>query len=191
MSGYRSVRTRHTPSLAMRSPLMLIQTGWRTAASSTDRPALTKKVNVKLAQQAEASDFAQRLRGGAQGGAVRPAQPDWPQDRGGRLTSARVSGVSGFTRRQGHRPQEASATGSWPPSWSKPPSCTRAWSPRSTPDWIEPLAGHLTKTNHFEPHWEKKRGQVVAFEQITLYGMIVVGAPAGALRAHRSGAVCA
>ncbi|MBF0673774.1 ATP-dependent RNA helicase HrpA [Pseudomonas sp.] len=43
------------------------------------------------------------------------------------------------------------------------------------PDWIEPLAGHLIKKNHFEPHWEKKRGQVVAFEQVTLYGLIVVG----------------
>jgi ATP-dependent helicase HrpA len=43
------------------------------------------------------------------------------------------------------------------------------------PDWIEPLAGHLVKKNHFEPHWEKKRGQVVAFEQITLFGLIVVG----------------
>jgi len=43
------------------------------------------------------------------------------------------------------------------------------------PEWIEPLAGHLIKKNHFEPHWEKKRGQVVAFEQITLYGLIVIG----------------
>jgi ATP-dependent helicase HrpA len=43
------------------------------------------------------------------------------------------------------------------------------------PDWIEPLAGHLIKKNHFEPHWEKRRGQVVAFEQVTLYGLIVVG----------------
>lgn len=43
------------------------------------------------------------------------------------------------------------------------------------PDWIEPLAGHLVKKNHFEPHWEKKRGQVVAYEQITLYGLIIVG----------------
>ena len=43
------------------------------------------------------------------------------------------------------------------------------------PDWIEPLATHLIKKNHFEPHWEKKRGQVVAFEQITLYGLIIVG----------------
>ena len=46
---------------------------------------------------------------------------------------------------------------------------------RIEPEWIEPLAGHLVKTNHFEPHWEKKRGQVVAFEQVTLYGLIVVG----------------
>ena len=43
------------------------------------------------------------------------------------------------------------------------------------PDWIEPLAPHLVKKNHLEPHWEKKRGQVVAFEQITLYGLIIVG----------------
>nr|WP_306671413.1 ATP-dependent RNA helicase HrpA [Endozoicomonas sp. ONNA2] len=43
------------------------------------------------------------------------------------------------------------------------------------PQWIEPLATHLVKRNYFEPHWEKKRAQVVAFEQITLYGLIVVG----------------
>lgn len=43
------------------------------------------------------------------------------------------------------------------------------------PDWLEPLAGHLVKKNHLEPHWEKKRGQVVAYEQVTLYGLIVVG----------------
>ena len=43
------------------------------------------------------------------------------------------------------------------------------------PDWIEALAGHLLKKNYLEPHWEKKRGQVVAYEQISLYGMIVVG----------------
>ncbi|SDH92491.1 ATP-dependent helicase HrpA [Pseudomonas delhiensis] len=43
------------------------------------------------------------------------------------------------------------------------------------PDWLEPLAGHLVKKNHLEPHWEKKRGQVVAYEQVTLYGLIIVG----------------
>ena len=42
------------------------------------------------------------------------------------------------------------------------------------PLWVEPLAAHLTKTSHSEPHWEKKRGQVVAFEQVTLFGLIIV-----------------
>ena len=43
------------------------------------------------------------------------------------------------------------------------------------PQWIEPLAGDLVKRNYFEPHWEKNRAQVVAFEQVTLYGLIIVG----------------
>ena len=46
---------------------------------------------------------------------------------------------------------------------------------RVEPQWIEPLAGDLVKRNYFEPHWEKKRAQVIAFEQVTLYGLIVVG----------------
>lgn len=41
-------------------------------------------------------------------------------------------------------------------------------------EWIEPLAAHLVKRNYLEPHWEKRRGQVVAYEQVTLYGLIVV-----------------
>ena len=46
---------------------------------------------------------------------------------------------------------------------------------RIEPQWIEPLAGDLVKRNYFEPHWEKKRAQVVACEQVTLYGLIIVG----------------
>ena len=45
---------------------------------------------------------------------------------------------------------------------------------RLDPLWVEPLATHLSKTSHSEPHWEKKRGQVVAYEQVTLYGLIIV-----------------
>lgn len=45
---------------------------------------------------------------------------------------------------------------------------------RIEPDWLEPLAAHLLKVQYLEPHWEKKRGQVVAYEQATLYGLIVV-----------------
>lgn len=42
------------------------------------------------------------------------------------------------------------------------------------PQWIEPLANHIAKRTHFEPHWEQKRGQVVAFEKISLYGLDIV-----------------
>ena len=42
------------------------------------------------------------------------------------------------------------------------------------PLWAEPLATHLVKRNYFEPHWEKKRAQVVAQEQVSLYGLVIV-----------------
>ena len=41
------------------------------------------------------------------------------------------------------------------------------------PRWIEELAGHLLKRHREEPHWEKSRGQVVALERGTLYGLPV------------------
>ncbi|PJE79511.1 hypothetical protein CI610_01517 [invertebrate metagenome] len=45
---------------------------------------------------------------------------------------------------------------------------------RIEPEWIESLAGSLLRRHYNEPHWEKKRAQVVAFEQVTLYGLIIV-----------------
>jgi len=145
-------------------------------ASSTDRPALTKdkKVNVKLAQQAEASEAAQKAKSYA---AVHKAI------------------LSGLLSQVGHKTEEgdflgarqrrfwvhpSSVIGRKKPNWimaAELVETTKLFArmvAKIEPDWIEPLAKHLTKTNHFEPHWEKKRGQVVAFEQVTLYGMIVV-----------------
>ncbi|MDK1311223.1 ATP-dependent RNA helicase HrpA [Pseudoalteromonas ardens] len=42
-------------------------------------------------------------------------------------------------------------------------------------NWVAPLAEHLVKRSYSEPHWEKKQGCVIAFEQQTLYGLIIVG----------------
>jgi ATP-dependent helicase HrpA len=42
------------------------------------------------------------------------------------------------------------------------------------PLWLEPLAPHIVKRNYSEPHWEKKQGAVMAFEQVSLYGLIIV-----------------
>ena len=44
---------------------------------------------------------------------------------------------------------------------------------RIEPEWVERLAGHLIKRSYSDPHWEKKRGQVVAFERVTLYGLVL------------------
>ena len=42
------------------------------------------------------------------------------------------------------------------------------------PEWIEPLAGELCRSSYSEPHWEKGRGQVVAFEKVSLFGLVIV-----------------
>nr|WP_286235912.1 ATP-dependent RNA helicase HrpA [Thalassotalea sediminis] len=42
------------------------------------------------------------------------------------------------------------------------------------PAWVEPMSAHLVKRNYSEPHWERKQGAVMAFEQVTLYGLILV-----------------
>ncbi len=42
------------------------------------------------------------------------------------------------------------------------------------PGWIENAAGHLVKRSYSEPHWEKKRGQVAAYEKVTLFGITLI-----------------
>ena len=42
------------------------------------------------------------------------------------------------------------------------------------PEWIEPVAGDLVRRQYSDPHWEKKPAQVVAYEQVSLYGLPVV-----------------
>ena len=42
------------------------------------------------------------------------------------------------------------------------------------PEWIEELGKHLCRSVYSEPHWEKTRGQVVAFERVILYGLSLV-----------------
>ncbi len=39
------------------------------------------------------------------------------------------------------------------------------------PEWIEAAAGPLIRRSWSEPHWEKNRGEVVAMERGTLYGL--------------------
>ncbi|MFY1677704.1 MULTISPECIES: ATP-dependent RNA helicase HrpA [unclassified Streptomyces] len=45
---------------------------------------------------------------------------------------------------------------------------------RIEPEWVEPLAAHLVKRTHSEPHWEKDQAAVMAYEKVTLYGVPIV-----------------
>jgi ATP-dependent helicase HrpA len=40
--------------------------------------------------------------------------------------------------------------------------------------WLEPLAREQCRYSYLEPHWERSRGEVVAREQVTLYGLLIV-----------------
>ncbi len=45
---------------------------------------------------------------------------------------------------------------------------------RIEPEWLEKVAAHLCKKQYFDPHWDRKPAQVSAFEQLQLYGLIIV-----------------
>jgi ATP-dependent RNA helicase HrpA len=45
---------------------------------------------------------------------------------------------------------------------------------RIEPDWIEKAAAHLAERAYIEPHWDKARGEVVAYENVTLFGLVLV-----------------
>lgn len=40
--------------------------------------------------------------------------------------------------------------------------------------WLEKIGGDLCRRNWSDPHWEKKAGQVVALEKVTLFGLVIV-----------------
>ena len=42
------------------------------------------------------------------------------------------------------------------------------------PEWIEPVAAAMLKRHYFDPHWEKDRAMVTAYERVTLYGLTIV-----------------
>lgn len=54
---------------------------------------------------------------------------------------------------------------------------TRLWGrnvAKIEPEWIEPLATHLSKKHYSEPRWSKKQGNTIADEKVTLFGLPIV-----------------
>ncbi|KXS33571.1 MAG: ATP-dependent helicase HrpA [Candidatus Gallionella acididurans] len=44
---------------------------------------------------------------------------------------------------------------------------------RIEPEWLEEVGSHLIKRHYYDPHWEKKAAQVVAYERSTLHGLLL------------------
>jgi len=40
--------------------------------------------------------------------------------------------------------------------------------------WLEEVGGHLCRRAYLEPHWNRERGEVVAYEKVTLFGLPIV-----------------
>ena len=57
------------------------------------------------------------------------------------------------------------------------------------PEWVEPLAAHLVTRTYSEPHWSARRGAVMAYERVTLYGLPLVAQRRVSYARDRPGAV--
>jgi len=41
-------------------------------------------------------------------------------------------------------------------------------------EWLEELGGSLCRSTYSEPHWSRDRGEVIAYEQVSLFGLLIV-----------------
>jgi ATP-dependent helicase HrpA len=42
------------------------------------------------------------------------------------------------------------------------------------PEWLEQQGAHLLKSRVFDPHWDKRSGRVMGYEQVSLHGLVLV-----------------
>ncbi len=45
---------------------------------------------------------------------------------------------------------------------------------RIEPAWVEEQGRHLLRRHYFDPHWSRRRGRVQAWEQVSLFGLVLV-----------------
>lgn len=90
-------------------------------------------------------------------------------------------GVFRSTRERKFQIFPGSALGKLPPNWVFAAQILdiggKVWGmmcARVEPQWIEEQAAQLVKSSCREAHWSKKRGCVVAYEQVSLFGLNLV-----------------
>ncbi len=123
---------------------------------------------------------------------------DWPEssvrnDKAEGYRAIHRALLAGLLGNVGMRDEEGAYTGArgikfrvHPGSWTKKPGkwivaaelveTTRLFARTVAgiePRWLEEIGSHLLKRSRSDPHWEKGRGEVVALERGTLYGLPV------------------
>jgi ATP-dependent helicase HrpA len=90
-------------------------------------------------------------------------------------------GIYQSTRERKFQVFPGSALAKVPPNWIFSAQILdvggRVWgmaNARVEPLWIEQQAAHLLRTSCRDAHWSKKRGCVVAYEQVSLFGLVLV-----------------
>jgi ATP-dependent helicase HrpA len=90
-------------------------------------------------------------------------------------------GIYQSTRERKFQVFPGSALSKAPPNWIFSAQILdvggRVWgmaNARVEPLWIEQQAAHLLRMHCRDPHWSKKRGCVVAYEQVSLFGLVLV-----------------
>ncbi|MHB1059538.1 MAG: ATP-dependent RNA helicase HrpA [Rhodanobacter sp.] len=90
-------------------------------------------------------------------------------------------GIYQSTRERKFQVFPGSALAKSPPNWIFSAQILdvggRVWgmaNARVEPLWIEQQAAHLLRTHCRDAHWSKKRGCVVAYEQVSLFGLVLV-----------------
>ncbi|MDF3982070.1 ATP-dependent RNA helicase HrpA [Luteibacter sp. PPL554] len=90
-------------------------------------------------------------------------------------------GVYRGTRERRFQVFPGSALAKSPPAWLFAAQILdiggRVWAmmcARVDPAWVESQAAHLVRSTARDPHWSRKRGTVVAYEQVTLFGLVLV-----------------
>jgi len=90
-------------------------------------------------------------------------------------------GVYRGTRERRFQVFPGSALAKAPPTWIFAGQIIdiggRVWAmmgARMDPAWIESQASHLVRSTARDAHWSRKRGTVVAYEQVTLFGLVLV-----------------
>ncbi|MGA7297857.1 MAG: DUF3418 domain-containing protein, partial [Rhodanobacteraceae bacterium] len=90
-------------------------------------------------------------------------------------------GIFRSTRQRSFKVFPGSALSDSPPNWLFAAQILdlggKVWGmscARIEPRWIEQQAAHLLRRNCGDPHWSRKRGKVVAHEQVSLFGLVIV-----------------